>query len=79
MNGYSNYETWKIMLELFIDIDTSEDKPVTAEWCENVAYVLLELDSDGSVWDYNVVKNSIVRSWLASVNWQEIADAINLE
>jgi hypothetical protein len=74
-NGWTNYETWRIMLELFDGYDP-DGTPMTADsamqWAEDFVDMTFERNSEGV---------TIIRGWIDSflqeVNWKEIANAIN--
>jgi hypothetical protein len=70
-NGWTNYATWRINLEIFDGYDNEDFDPVTAEELKYHAETLIELESDGGMaLDYAL-------AFVANVNWQEIADSIN--
>jgi hypothetical protein len=75
-NGWTNYATWRVNLEIFdgMDIrdDFGDDLPDThalADWLEKFADdTITNLGADdGLAVDY-------ARAFLADVNWREIAD-----
>ena len=66
-NGWTNYATWRVMLELF-EIHTSEDN-LNADSCKELAEDIVE-DNARLAQDY-------ANAFLDEVNWYEIADAIN--
>jgi hypothetical protein len=71
-NGWANYATWRVMLEMFDGYDP-EGTPVTAEWAEEyVDEVLTMQGAWGLVLDY-------ANAFLANVDWREIADHINAD
>lgn len=70
-NGWANYETWRVNLELF-DGWEPDGEFVTAASLEEWAGELV--DSECRADGFSV---GIVGTFLAAVNWQEIADAIN--
>jgi hypothetical protein len=70
-NGWSNYATWRINLEIFDGYDNEDFDPVTAEELKYHAETLIELESDGGMaLDYAL-------AFVANVNWHEIAAHIN--
>ena len=75
-NGWSNYATWRINLEIFSDIDFVEedffDGKCEAQWVEDYIEDALFTDQDhtGLVEDY-------ARAFIAQVNFHEIAEGIN--
>jgi spore cortex formation protein SpoVR/YcgB (stage V sporulation) len=70
-NGWANYATWRVMLEMFDGYDT--ETPVTAEYCEELA--------DDIVSNYGQTHSGLAldyaRAFLSNVDWREIANAIN--
>jgi len=65
-NGWTNYATWRIRLEVF---DGMDDGPTTAGECEEfVEEIVLTDIPDGLAKDW-------ARAFLSEVNWREIADA----
>lgn len=77
-NGWTNYETWRINLELFDDVFSQfEDQDgVTAEQIQELAEEMI-LNSAGSNTDTLVVDYAM--AFINPVNWHEIADTINDE
>ena len=71
-NGWTNYATWKVNLEMFDGHDSTDGYKVTPEDCQNYANaVLLENETEGNlVCDYSP-------AFLEDVNWSEIAETIN--
>jgi len=68
-NGWTNYATWRVALEVFDGYEVEEK--VDADWVENyVEDVLFTGKEEGLVADY-------ARAFLADVNWYEIADSVN--
>ena len=74
-NGWANYATWRINLELFNDIDWSDyhesgltSDQVDAEWCEEwVEEVIFGMsDNNGLIEDY-------ARAFINGVDWNETA------
>ena len=91
-NGWTNYATWRVALEMF-DGYTAEDfdphtKTATREGCQEYVETYLE---DTTQWyrsqDENEGRNGkglvYIGGWanafLAKVNWQEIAEHLNNE
>ena len=74
-NGWTNYATWRIKLELFDGIDFVEDDffgEITSEALEDMVENLVFENHTGSlglVEDY-------ARAFLANVNYHEIAESI---
>jgi capsid portal protein len=68
-NGWSNYETWRIALEVFDGYDGEEK--VTAEYLREIAEEVI----------FNNVNNNLavglLTTFLNDVNFHEIAENIN--
>jgi hypothetical protein len=69
-NGWTNYATWRVNLEMFDGYDP-DGTPVTAD---SLGEMTDEWLSNGCG---NEVTLDYARAFLNDVNWQEIADAIN--
>ena len=71
-NGWTNYATWRVNLELFDGVDPRDNGQCTdncgelASWAREYAEDLIELSSEGIARDYAL-------AFLADVNWREIA------
>lgn len=70
-NGWTNYETWRVNLEVFDGISAEDFEEVTGEWCKDYAEELVGFDQDESL------ALSYALAFLGPVNWEEIADNIN--
>lgn len=77
-NGWANYETWRVMLEYFDgataeDLTGDEDRKITPAECREII--------DEFIHENNRDTHPTVLDWAASfvarVDWQEVADAIN--
>jgi hypothetical protein len=72
-NGWANYETWRVMLEMFDGYDP-DGQWMTRDAVEEMADELLTMDlpnpSSCLALDY-------ARAFLSAVDWREIAAAIN--
>lgn len=68
-NGWTNYSTWRVNLEMFDGMDS--DETFTADSIQEIAEQHLEFSND------NQLTLSYALSFIADVNWQEIADALN--
>tara|TARA_R100000388_G_scaffold32321_1_gene25305 strand:+ start:832 stop:1113 length:282 start_codon:yes stop_codon:yes gene_type:complete len=87
-NGWTNYATWRVALEMF-DGYTAEDldphtKIATREGCQEYVEQYLEDCMEGfNINKYNWHASNIISGWanafLAKVNWQEIAEHLNNE
>ena len=70
-NGWTNYATWRVNLEIFDGLYSDmEGEKVTAESCKEYAEEVLSENGEGLALDYAM-------AFIASVNWQEIAEALN--
>ena len=70
-NGWTNYATWRVNLEIFDCLYSDmEGEKVTAESCKDYAEEVVSESGEGLALDY-------ARAFLANVNWQEIAEALN--
>ena len=70
-NGWTNYATWRVMLEVFSDY-SDRDEAVTPESCEALTDDLLTMDGNK-----NRLAIDYARAFLSDVNWHEIANAVN--
>jgi len=68
-NGWTNYATWRVNLEIFDGWET--DAPMDGESCRDTVADFLDLE----------VQSPTIAGWvgafLSDVDWQEIADHIN--
>lgn len=67
-NGWTNYATWRVNLELF----DSWEIEATPEGCEELALEIIFPDDD-----VDSLAESYARAFLADVNWYEISAAVN--
>ena len=77
-NGWTNYATWKINLEA-VDHDYWRETAAEQGWDSNELAEILEGEvSELILFDAseNSVAHSITASFLADVDWWEIADSI---
>lgn len=72
-NGWTNYATWRINLEIFDGMDITEYFPKKPEiydvmdWAKEFTNELLEMDAkQGLALDY-------ARAFISEANWNEIA------
>lgn len=72
-NGWTNYATWRVQLELFSDLDLTDwglerlDAYELADWIKEYANSAVEQTSrEGLARDYAL-------AFLADVNWHELA------
>ena len=72
-NGYHNYETWRVMLEILDDIEWDDYEEVTADLIKEIV--------EEVVFDNTVEKDCLAadyaRSFLCNVDYYELAEAIN--
>ena len=68
-NGWTNYATWKVNLEIFDGLTFGFEK-VTSRECIDYAVEVVSDGADGFALDYAL-------AFLNTVNWQEIADHLN--
>ena len=72
-NGWTNYATWRVNLEIFDGMHSDMDgEKVTAESCKDYAEEVVSESGEGLALDY-------ARAFIGDVNWQEIADHLNEE
>ena len=71
-NGWTNYATWRIKLELFDDASNYEGEVTAEQIKEEADEILVNL----SVSESNLVLD-YARAFLSDVNWYEIADSLN--
>ena len=67
-NGYTNYMTWLLMQEIFLDIQDWGDEVITAETCREIAENII-FDNQ----DVTGVAATIVNQSLNETNLYEIA------
>uniref|UniRef100_A0A6H1ZQQ1 Uncharacterized protein n=1 Tax=viral metagenome TaxID=1070528 RepID=A0A6H1ZQQ1_9ZZZZ len=72
-NGWTNYETWRVNLEVFDGMQP--DEPMTAEVCEEYVETMILMENPQT--EALMILNGWARCFLEGVNWQEIADALN--
>ena len=70
-NGWTNYATWRINLEILSDMEFEEQ--VSADYLKDLVEELVFIDvKDCLAADY-------ARAFIAQVNFYEIAEAVNIE
>ena len=70
-NGWTNYATWRINLEILSDMEF--DEQVSADYLKDLVEELVFIDvKDCLAADY-------ARAFIAQVNFYEIAESINIE
>lgn len=70
-NGYTNYMTWLLMQEIFLDIQDWGDEVITAETCRDIAESII-FDNQ----QITGVAHTIVSQSLNETNWYEIAELL---
>ena len=70
-NGWTNYATWRVNLEILSDMEF--DEQISADYLKDLVEELVFIDvKDCLAADY-------ARAFIAQVNFYEIAEAINIE
>jgi len=72
-NGWANYETWKVNLEVFDGYDPDGQRQ-TAESVQEFVEEVIFSEARGRSFD---LLTDWASSFIRNVDWQEIADAIN--
>ena len=71
-NGYSNYATWRINLEI---LDGTEwDEPTSAEALQDMVQEIVFGDSD-----INTLQSGYAQAFISDVNFYELSNFINEE
>ena len=68
-NGWTNYATWLIALEIFDGYEPGYE--MSAQDCESFADEIIFQNSS------NTLVDSYARLFISDVNWHEIADHLN--
>jgi hypothetical protein len=69
-NGWTNYATWMVSLEIIDFCPYDSDGAVTPEGCQSYAEDVVSEGAEGLALAY-------AEAFLREVNWSEIAEAIN--
>jgi hypothetical protein len=70
-NGWTNYATWRVNLEIVDDIDWDECENVDADYIEElVEDIVFSQNEENLMSDY-------ARAFLSDVNYYEIAESVN--
>tara|TARA_B110001452_G_scaffold124572_1_gene103317 strand:+ start:1723 stop:2022 length:300 start_codon:yes stop_codon:yes gene_type:complete len=69
-NGYTNYATWRVNLEILGDMEW--DEPTSAEALQDLVE---EIVFEGS--DINTLQSGYANAFLSDVNYYELANTIN--
>jgi hypothetical protein len=72
-NGWTNYATWRIALEIFDGWVVEGDEPITSTDVESI----IEEVVFGDCTDYNKLSQDYAHAFLHNVNHYEIAQHIN--
>lgn len=71
-NGWTNYATWRVNLEILGDIQWASDETITVDYLKEIV--------ENVVFDNSGCQGSLVedyaRAFLSNVNYYEIAEAI---
>jgi len=74
-NGWTNYATWRVNLEILGDIQWASDETITVDYLKEIV--------ENVVFDNSGCQGSLVadyaRAFLSEVNYYEIAEAIREE
>ena len=68
-NGWTNYATWRINLELFDGMEI--DEPVSCDYVEELAQEYINPDGEESI------RVDYANAFISDVNWHEIAEHLN--
>ena len=68
-NGWTNYATWRVNLELWAGYET--ESPVSPEFVEETSQEYMNPDGEESI------RVDYANAFMSDVNWDEIAEAIN--
>lgn len=79
-NGWTNYATWRVNLEIFDGFDPREhfyDADNSTAWREGLADNLQTYAEDYVIYGHESAANSLMadyaRAFMSDVNWREIA------
>mgnify|MGYP001582075083 CR=1 FL=1 len=75
-NGWANYETWRIALEVFDGQELYCTNPSPAE-CEEYAYEMI-FPYQGLNYEHSLA-NSYAAAFLDAVDWREISESMKTE
>lgn len=81
-NGWANYATWRVNLEMIDGIDPRDmgwsrmDKADLADALKEYCIEILEADAPSSKRTSDPLVLSYALAFLSDVNWREIADAM---
>lgn len=70
-NGWTNYATWRVMLEVFDGYPLDNGEVMDSDYAREMVLDMIDsTTTDGLVRDWAL-------SFVQSVNWTEIAEAVN--
>ena len=72
-NGWTNYATWRVNLEMFDGLDQDGWNDSSSDDCKEYAEMLID-DARGAGPGFAL---DYAMAFLQDVNWQEIADSLN--
>ena len=72
-NGWTNYETWRVNLEIFDCFDLQDHPWVDAGFHDGVAEYLKETAEELVAGDATGLAKDYALAFMANVNWHEIA------
>tara|TARA_R100000306_G_C4323782_1_gene116555 strand:- start:360 stop:626 length:267 start_codon:yes stop_codon:yes gene_type:complete len=70
-NGWYNYATWRVNLEIFDGMEI--DEPYTWQMCKDYAEEILEMECESN----NSLVLSYALAFINNVSWKEVADHLN--
>ena len=73
-NGWTNYATWRVNLEIFDGQDLNNGINVTSESCKE--YVIATIEDETSDCSSRLATDYAL-AFIEDVNWSEISDSIN--
>ena len=76
-NGWTNYATWRVNLEIFDGYDP-EGQEIDHEYCKDFAEEIVFGDIN-DINTSNALAHSYASAFMSDVNWHEIAEHINEE
>ena len=76
-NGWTNYATWRVNLEIFDGYDP-EGQEIDHEYCKDFAEEIVFGDIN-DINTSNALAHSYTSAFMSDVNWHEIAEHINEE
>jgi len=71
-NGWTNYSTWRVNLEIFDGWGDISEDVISAERVEEIANEILDMGGT----DHSTTLD-FARAFISDVNWHEIAEHLN--